>query len=95
MPRYRRRAVASIRSRSSLQVDTRNILFICGGAFAGLEQVIQNRSARGGIGFNAEVRSQEMGKKVGEAFKEVEPEDLVKFGLIPRVCRAFTGDRDS
>ena len=66
-----------------LQVDTRNILFICGGAFAGLERVIQNRSARGGIGFNAEVRSQEMGKKVGEAFKEVEPEDLVKFGLIP------------
>ena len=45
-----------------LQVDTRNILFICGGAFAGLERVIQNRSARGGIGFNAEVRSQEMGK---------------------------------
>ncbi len=66
-----------------LQVDTRNILFICGGAFAGLEKVIQNRSTKGGIGFNAEVRSQEAGKKVGEALREVEPEDLVKFGLIP------------
>ena len=67
----------------SLQVDTRNILFICGGAFSGLEKVIQNRSARGGIGFSAEVRSKEEGKKVGESLREVEPDDLVKFGLIP------------
>lgn len=66
-----------------LQVDTRNILFICGGAFAGLEKVIQSRSTKGGIGFNAEVRSQDLGKKVGEALREVEPDDLVKFGLIP------------
>ena len=66
-----------------LQVDTRNILFICGGAFAGLEKVIQNRSTKGGIGFNAEVRSQDAGKKVGESLREVEPDDLVKFGLIP------------
>ena len=66
-----------------LQVDTRNILFICGGAFAGLEKVIQSRSAKGGIGFNAEVRNPDMGKKVGEALREVEPDDLVKFGLIP------------
>ena len=66
-----------------LQVDTRNILFICGGAFAGLEKVIQARSTKGGIGFNAEVRSQDLGKKVGEALREVEPDDLVKFGLIP------------
>ncbi|PHX44442.1 ATP-dependent Clp protease ATP-binding subunit ClpX [Pseudomonas syringae pv. syringae] len=66
-----------------LQVDTRNILFICGGAFSGLEKVIQNRSTRGGIGFNAEVRSKEEGKKVGESLREVEPDDLVKFGLIP------------
>ncbi len=66
-----------------LQVDTRNILFICGGAFAGLEKVIQNRSTKGGIGFNAEVRSKEEGKKVSESLREVEPEDLVKFGLIP------------
>src|ERR1043166_7290656 len=50
-----------------LQVDTRNILFICGGAFSGLEKVIQNRSTKGGIGFNAEVRSKEEGKKVGES----------------------------
>src|ERR1700690_1133274 len=61
-----------------LQVDTSNILFICGGAFAGLEKVIQNRSTRGGIGFNAEVRSKEEGKKVGESLREVEPDDLVK-----------------
>lgn len=66
-----------------LQVDTRNILFICGGAFSGLEKVIQNRSTRGGIGFNAEVRSKQEGKKVGESLREVEPDDLVKFGLIP------------
>lgn len=67
-----------------LQVDTRNILFICGGAFAGLEKVIERRSVRGGgIGFNAEVRSQDLGKKVGESLREVEPDDLVKFGLIP------------
>src|SRR5471032_1944612 len=66
-----------------LQVDTRNILFICGGAFSGLEKVIQSRSTRGGIGFSAEVRSKEEGKKVGESLREVEPDDLVKFGLIP------------
>ncbi|MHC6224950.1 ATP-dependent Clp protease ATP-binding subunit ClpX [Pseudomonas sp. X10] len=66
-----------------LQVDTRNILFICGGAFSGLEKVIQNRSTRGGIGFSAEVRSKQEGKKVGESLREVEPDDLVKFGLIP------------
>ncbi|HCN44817.1 MAG TPA: ATP-dependent Clp protease ATP-binding subunit ClpX [Pseudomonas sp.] len=66
-----------------LQVDTRNILFICGGAFSGLEKVIQQRSTRGGIGFSAEVRSKEEGKKVGESLREVEPDDLVKFGLIP------------
>jgi len=66
-----------------LQVDTRNILFICGGAFSGLEKVIQNRSTKGGIGFSAEVRSKEEGKKVGESLREVEPDDLVKFGLIP------------
>ncbi|MBA1187588.1 ATP-dependent Clp protease ATP-binding subunit ClpX [Pseudomonas entomophila] len=66
-----------------LQVDTRNILFICGGAFSGLEKVVQNRSTKGGIGFGAEVRSKEDGKKVGESLREVEPDDLVKFGLIP------------
>ena len=66
-----------------LQVDTRNILFICGGAFSGLEKVIQGRSTKGAIGFNAELRSKEEGKKVGESLRGVEPDDLVKFGLIP------------
>ncbi|MEH6388338.1 MULTISPECIES: ATP-dependent Clp protease ATP-binding subunit ClpX [Pseudomonas] len=66
-----------------LQVDTRNILFICGGAFAGLEKVIRDRSEKSGIGFSAAVRSKDEGKKVGEALKDVEPEDLVRFGLIP------------
>lgn len=66
-----------------LQVDTRNILFICGGAFAGLEKVIRDRSEKSGIGFNATVRSQDVGKKVGQTLKGVEPEDLVRFGLIP------------
>ncbi|MFZ2288496.1 MAG: ATP-dependent Clp protease ATP-binding subunit ClpX [Halopseudomonas yangmingensis] len=66
-----------------LQVDTRNILFICGGAFAGLEKVIRDRSEKSGIGFNAAVRSQDAGKKVGETLRDVEPEDLVRFGLIP------------
>lgn len=66
-----------------MQVDTKNILFICGGAFAGLEKVIQNRSEPGGIGFNAEVRSKETAKKLTDSLRSVEPEDLVKFGLIP------------
>ncbi len=66
-----------------LQVDTRNILFICGGAFAGLEKIIQARSTKGGIGFGAEVRSKDLDKKVGETLREVEPDDLVKYGLIP------------
>src|SRR5690554_6475635 len=66
-----------------LQVDTRNILFICGGAFSGLEKVIQNRSVKGGINFAAEVHSKEQEKKIGEALRDVEPDDLVKFGLIP------------
>ncbi|GFZ76541.1 ATP-dependent Clp protease ATP-binding subunit ClpX [Pseudohongiella nitratireducens] len=66
-----------------LQVNTANILFICGGAFAGLDKIIRDRSERGGIGFNAEVRSKDEDKLAGEAFRDVEPEDLVKFGLIP------------
>jgi ATP-dependent Clp protease ATP-binding subunit ClpX len=66
-----------------LQVDTTNILFICGGAFAGLEKVIQNRSEKSGIGFVASVKSKDSAKNVGETLKDVEPEDLVKFGLIP------------
>ncbi|MDA9909290.1 ATP-dependent Clp protease ATP-binding subunit ClpX [Gammaproteobacteria bacterium] len=66
-----------------LQVDTSNILFICGGAFAGLDKIIRDRSDKSGIGFAAELRSPEAEKKVGETLKDVEPEDLVKYGLIP------------
>ncbi len=66
-----------------LQVDTSNVLFIVGGAFAGLEKVIQNRSHKGGIGFSAEVHSKDDGRKVGEILTEVEPEDLIHYGLIP------------
>ncbi|TDQ39575.1 ATP-dependent Clp protease ATP-binding subunit ClpX [Thiopseudomonas denitrificans] len=68
-----------------LQVDTSNILFICGGAFAGLEKIIQARSEKGGIGFGAEVRSKELEKKIGETLLGVEPDDLVRFGLIPEL----------
>ena len=66
-----------------LQVDTGNILFICGGAFAGLEKIIQNRSAKSGIGFVAEVKSVDDVMNVGEVLHDVEPEDLIKYGLIP------------
>ena len=66
-----------------LQVDTSNILFICGGAFAGLDKVIRDRTEKSGIGFSAEVKSKDDKKDLGETFKEVEPGDLVKFGLIP------------
>ncbi len=66
-----------------LQVDTSNILFVCGGAFAGLDKIIRDRSEKSGIGFTAEVRSQELEDKVGETLRGVEPEDLVKYGLIP------------
>jgi len=67
-----------------LQVDTKNILFICGGAFAGLDKVIQQRSNdAGGIGFGAKVKSAERKVEVGKVLAEVEPEDLIKFGLIP------------
>jgi ATP-dependent Clp protease ATP-binding subunit ClpX len=66
-----------------LQVDTRGILFICGGAFSGLDKVIQERSEKGGIGFSAEVKSKSEKKKIGDVLNNVEPEDLIKFGLIP------------
>src|SRR5687767_10969966 len=67
-----------------LQVDTRNILFIVGGAFAGLDKIIQARSTEsGGIGFGAKVKSSERKAEVGKLLAEVEPEDLIKFGLIP------------
>ncbi len=68
-----------------LQVDTRNILFICGGAFAGLEKVIRARSEKSGIGFAAEIRGKQEVKALTEILRDVEPEDLVKFGLIPEL----------
>ncbi|MDR5906034.1 ATP-dependent Clp protease ATP-binding subunit ClpX [Franzmannia qiaohouensis] len=66
-----------------LQVDTGDILFIVGGAFAGLDKVIRDRAEKGGIGFNATVKSKDESKGVGDLLLGVEPEDLVKFGLIP------------
>ncbi|HEY0562223.1 MAG TPA: ATP-dependent Clp protease ATP-binding subunit ClpX [Methylophilus sp.] len=66
-----------------VQLDTTNILFICGGAFDGLEKVIRHRSEKGGIGFGAEVKSKDDMRQVGEVLRSVEPEDLIKFGLIP------------
>jgi ATP-dependent Clp protease ATP-binding subunit ClpX len=67
-----------------LQIDTTNILFICGGAFDGLEKVIQNRTEKSGIGFGATVHSKSE-KRISEVFREAEPEDLIKFGLIPEL----------
>jgi len=66
-----------------LQVDTSNILFICGGAFAGLDQVIRDRSEKSGIGFGAEVRSKENTKSTGEILRDMESDDLIRYGLIP------------
>src|SRR5256885_16972816 len=61
-----------------LQIDTTNILFICGGAFAGLEKVIENRTEASGIGFGATVKSKKQ-RSISEVFQEIEPEDLIKF----------------
>ena len=66
-----------------VQLDTTNILFICGGAFDGLDKVIRRRSEKGGIGFGAEVKSKEDVRQIGAVLRDVEPEDLIKFGLIP------------
>jgi ATP-dependent Clp protease ATP-binding subunit ClpX len=66
-----------------LQVNTANILFVCGGAFSGLEKVIRERSEKGGIGFSAEVKSKNDRRHIGELLAGVEAEDLIKFGLIP------------
>jgi len=66
-----------------LQVDTSNILFICGGAFSGLDKVIQDRSSKSSIGFGAAVETEANKKTLGDTLREVEPEDLVRYGLIP------------
>ena len=70
-------------SQEFIQIDTTNILFICGGAFDGLDKVIRDRTEKGGIGFGAQVRSKRDGREVSSLFLEAEPEDLIKFGLIP------------
>lgn len=66
-----------------LQVDTSNILFICGGAFSGLEKIIRQRSDKSGIGFSAEIASRDDKKTLSDTIRQVEPEDLIKYGLIP------------
>ncbi len=67
-----------------LQIDTTNILFICGGAFAGLEKVVEARTEASGIGFGATVKSKKQ-RSLSQSFKEIEPEDLIKYGLIPEL----------
>jgi len=66
-----------------LQVNTANILFVCGGAFGGLDKIIRERSEKGGIGFSAEVKNKDDKKSMSELIRSVEPEDLIKYGLIP------------
>ena len=66
-----------------LQVDTKNILFICGGAFSGLDKVVLDRTSKGGIGFSAEVKAPDDNRAFGDVIKEIEAEDLVRYGLIP------------
>jgi len=66
-----------------LQVDTKNILFICGGAFAGMDKVIRDRTEKGSIGFSAAVKKPETSKPFGDVIKDIEADDLVRYGLIP------------
>ncbi|MEJ2177466.1 MAG: ATP-dependent Clp protease ATP-binding subunit ClpX [Gammaproteobacteria bacterium] len=66
-----------------LQVNTRNILFICGGAFAGMEKVIQERTEKSGIGFGADIKEKSADERASELLQQLEPEDLIKYGLIP------------
>lgn len=66
-----------------VQIDTTNILFICGGAFSGLEKVVRDRTERTGIGFSAEVHSEHNKKSISQLLQRVEPEDLIRYGLIP------------
>ena len=66
-----------------IQVNTRNILFICGGAFDGMEKVIRERTEKSGIGFGADIRDKAAGERANELLQELEPEDLIKYGLIP------------
>lgn len=66
-----------------LQVNTRNILFICGGAFAGLDKIIKSRAEPGGIGFSADIKTQSQQRELGDLLSDLEPQDLVRYGLIP------------
>ncbi|EKD70637.1 MAG: hypothetical protein ACD_46C00464G0003 [uncultured bacterium] len=68
-----------------IQVDTRNILFVCGGAFAGLEKIIRDRSEKSGIGFSAEIHGKDDAKTISDLLREAEPADLIKYGLIPEL----------
>lgn len=68
-----------------IQVDTRNILFICGGAFAGLERLIRDRSEKSGIGFAAQIHAKNDAKAIGDLLRDTEPSDLIKYGLIPEL----------
>ena len=86
---FRLRVAASILIRSFFSIDTTNILFICGGAFDGIEKIIESRQDTKSIGFGAEVSVKE-DRNVGEILKDVMPEDFIKFGLIPEfigLCR--------
>ena len=78
-----------------VQVDTTNILFVCGGAFDGVEKVIRQRTSKTGIGFGAEVASPDDRKSTMALLREVEPEDLIKFGLIPEFVGRLPGRRDA
>lgn len=79
-----------------LKIDTSKILFICGGAFAGLDKIIEKRIHVGsGIGFGAEVRSKSDKATLTKLFSQVEPDDLMKFGLIPEFIGRFTCNRSA
>ena len=77
-----------------IQIDTHNILFICGGAFDGLEKIIEQRTDRKGIGFDAVVESKAE-RRTGQLLKEVQPHDLLKFGIIPELVGRMPVDRKS
>ena len=67
-----------------IQIDTKNILFICGGAFDGIDKIIENRLDKRSLGFGAEIQSKKE-RNVGELMKEIQPQDLLKFGIIPEL----------
>ena len=85
---FRCRVEENILSKIFSQVDTTNILFICGGAFAGIDKIISNRGDKSSIGFEAEVKDKSF-KNIGSLLKKIETEDLLKFGLIPEFVGRF------